>query len=223
MSEAVKIADVGPRDGLQNEQQAINIGTMIGLIERLVAAGARNIEAASFVSPSWVPQMEGSVAVMLRVPRTPGAYFSALAPNLKGLEAAIEAGCEEVPVFGAASESFSKRNINCSIHERLDRFRTVVDMARRNNLRVRGYVSCVLGCPYEGPISPEKVAEVAMLLHEMGCYEISLGDTIGRGTPKTTRRMLKACMRHIPVTQLAEHHHDTYGIAIANVVSSLEV
>ena len=222
MAEAVKIVEVGPRDGLQNEKQAIDIVTKIGLIERLVAAGVRNIEAASFVSPKWVPQMAGSAEVMQRIPRIPGVHYSALAPNQKGLEAAITAGCEEVAVFGAASESFSQRNINCSIRESLDRFRTVVDMARQNNLRVRGYVSCVLGCPYEGPIAPEKVAEVAMLLHEMGCYEISLGDTIGRGTPKSTRRMLEACLRHIPVSQLAGHYHDTYGMAIANVAASLE-
>jgi hydroxymethylglutaryl-CoA lyase len=147
MAEAVKIVEVGPRDGLKNEKQAIDINTKIGLIERLVAAGVRNIEAASFVSPKWVPQMAGSAEVMQHIPRIPGVHYSALAPNQKGLEAAIAAGCEEVAVFGAASESFSQRNINCSIHESLDRFRTVVEMARQNNLRVRGYVSCVLGCP----------------------------------------------------------------------------
>jgi hydroxymethylglutaryl-CoA lyase len=222
MAEAVKIVEVGPRDGLQNEKQVIDINTKIGLIERLVAAGVRNIEAASFVSPKWVPQMAGSAEVMQRVPRAPGVHYSALAPNQKGVEAAIAAGCEEVAVFGAASESFSQRNINCSIHESIDRFRTVVDMARQNNLHVRGYVSCVLGCPYEGPITPEKVAEVVVMLHEMGCYEISLGDTVGHGTPKTTRLMLEACLRYIPASQLAGHYHDTYGMAIANVAASLE-
>lgn len=223
MAEAVRIIEVGPRDGLQNERQAIDIDTKIGLIERLVAAGVRNIEAASFVSPKWVPQMAGSAEVMRRVPRVPGVHYSVLAPNLKGLEAAMAGGCEEVAVFGAASESFSQRNINCSIHESLERFRSVVAMAKQNNLRVRGYVSCVLGCPYEGPIAPEKVAEVALMLHEMGCYEVSLGDTIGCGTPKATRLMLEACLRHIPASQLAGHYHDTYGMAIANVAASLEL
>jgi hydroxymethylglutaryl-CoA lyase len=166
--------------------------------------------------------MASSTEVMQRVPRVPGVHYSALAPNQKGPEAAIAAGCEEVAVFGAASESFSQKNINCSIHESLDRFRVVIDMARQNNLRVRGYVSCALGCPYEGPIAPEKVAEVAVLLHEMGCYEISLGDTIGRGTPKTTRLMLEACLRHFPALQLAGHYHDTYGMALANIAASLE-
>lgn len=223
MNEAVKIVEVGPRDGLQNEKQPIDVGTKVGLIERLVAAGVGNIEAASFVSPKWVPQMAGSLEVMQRVPRVPGVHYSALTPNLKGLEAAIAAGCEEVAVFGAASESFSQKNINCSIRESLERFRSVIEMARENNLRVRGYVSCVLGCPYEGPIAPDKVAEVALLLSEMGCYEISLGDTIGRGTPKTTRLMLDACSKSIPVAQLAGHYHDTYGMAIANIAASLDM
>lgn len=223
MKETVKIVEVGPRDGLQNEKQPIDIDTKVGLIERLVAAGVTHIEAASFVSPKWVPQMAGSTEVMQRVPRVPGVHYSALAPNLKGLEAAIAAGCEEVAVFGAASESFSQRNINCSIRESLERFRSVVEMAMENRLRVRGYVSCVLGCPYEGQISPEKVAEVALLLHEMGCHEISLGDTIGRGTPTTTRKMLEACIKCIPVAKLAGHYHDTYGMAVANIAASLEI
>ncbi len=223
MNEAIKIVEVGPRDGLQNEKQPIDVDTKVGLIERLVAAGVTNIEAASFVSPKWVPQMAGSAEVMQQVPRVPGVHYSALAPNLKGLEAAMAAGCEEVAVFGAASESFSQRNINCSIRESLERFRSVIETAKENKLRVRGYVSCVLGCPYEGPIAPEKVAEVALLLSEMGCYEISLGDTIGRGTPKTTRLMLEACMKHIPVAQLAGHFHDTYGMAVANIAASLDL
>jgi hydroxymethylglutaryl-CoA lyase len=223
MAETVKIVEVGPRDGLQNEKQAVDIDTRIGLIERLVSAGVRNIEAASFVSPKWVPQMAGSAEVMQWVPRAPGVHYSVLAPNQKGLEAAMAAGCEEVAVFGAASESFSQRNINCSIHESLERFRSVIDMAKQNGLRVRGYVSCVLGCPYEGLIAPEKVAEVALMLYDMGCHEISLGDTIGRGTPKTTRLMLEACLKHIPASQLAGHYHDTYGMAITNVAASLEL
>ena len=223
MNEAIKIVEVGPRDGLQNEKQPIDVGTKVALIKWLVAAGVTNIEAASFVSPKWVPQMAGSAEVMQQVPRVPGVHYSALAPNLKGLEAAMAVGCEEVAVFGAASESFSQRNINCSIRESLERFRSVIETARENKLRVRGYVSCVLDCPYEGPIAPEKVAEVALLLSEMGCYEISLGDTIGRGTPKTTRLMLEACMKHIPVAQLAGHFHDTYGMAVANIAASLDL
>ncbi|MEJ8847741.1 hydroxymethylglutaryl-CoA lyase [Variovorax rhizosphaerae] len=223
MNEAVKIVEVGPRDGLQNEKQPIDVDTKVGLVERLVAAGVTHIEAASFVSPRWVPQMAGSSEVMQRVPRTPGVHYSALAPNLKGLEAAMAAGCEEVAVFGAASESFSQRNINCSIRESLERFRSVVEVAHENKLRVRGYVSCVLGCPYEGPIAPDKVVDVAMMLSDMGCSEISLGDTIGRGNPKSTRLMLEACMKRIPVAQLAGHYHDTYGLAVANIVASLDM
>ena len=223
MNQHVKIVEVGPRDGLQNEKQPIDVDTKVGLIERLVAAGVTYIEAASFVSPKWVPQMAGSAEVMQRVPRAPGVHYSALAPNLKGLEAAMAAGCEEVAVFAAASESFSQRNINCSIRESLERFRTVIETAKQSKLRVRGYVSCVLGCPYEGPIAPEKVAEVARLLHEMGCYEVSLGDTIGRGTPRSTRLMLDDCTKFIPVAQLAGHYHDTYGMAVANIAASLDM
>lgn len=223
MNHDIKIVEVGPRDGLQNEKQLIDVDTKVGLIARLVIAGLTHIEAASFVSPKWVPQMAGSTDVMQRVPRTTGVHYSALAPNLKGLEAAMTAGCEEVAVFGAASESFSQRNINCSIRESLERFRSVIEVARENKLRVRGYVSCVLGCPYEGPIAPAKVAEVAQMMSDMGCYEISLGDTIGRGNPKTTRLMLEACIQRIPVAQLAGHYHDTYGMAIANIVASLDM
>lgn len=223
MKEAVKIVEVGPRDGLQNEKQPIDVTTKLGLIERLVAAGVSHIEAASFVSPKWVPQMAGSAEVMLGVPRVAGVHYSVLTPNLQGLEAAMAAGVEEVAVFGAASESFSQRNINCSIRESLERFRSVIERAREHNIRVRGYVSCVLGCPYEGPIAPEKVADVAQRMLEMGCAEISLGDTIGHGLPNTTRRMLEACLQRIPAAQLAGHYHDTFGMAIANIVASLDL
>lgn len=223
MSEHVKIVEVGPRDGLQNEKQPVSVDTRVGLIERLVGAGVRHIEAASFVSPKWVPQMAGSAEVMRRVPRMANVHYSALTPNIQGLEAAIAAGCEEIAVFGAASETFSQRNINCSIRESLERFRAVMNVALQNKLRVRGYVSCVLGCPYEGDIEPGKVSEVALILREMGCHEISLGDTIGRGNPDSTRRMLEACIRVIPAPQLAGHFHDTYGMAIANIVASLEL
>lgn len=221
MNSRVKIVEVGPRDGLQNEKQPIEVETKLGLIERLVAAGLEHIEVASFVSPKWVPQMAGSADVMRRAPALPGVHYSALTPNLIGLESAIVAGCREVAVFGSASESFSQRNINCSIRESLERFRSVIEAARHEDVKVRGYVSCVLGCPYEGEVAPEKVAEVAELLSEMGCYEISLGDTIGRGTPRSTARMLEACMRRLPVAQLAGHYHDTYGMAVANVAASL--
>lgn len=223
MSEYVKIVEVGPRDGLQNENQPIGVDTKVGLVERLVHAGVKHIEAASFVSPKWVPQMAGSPEVMQRVPRTAGVHYSALTPNIKGLEAAVAAGCEEVAVFAAASETFSQRNINCSIRESLERFRSVIEVALDNKQRVRGYVSCVLGCPYEWNIAPEKVSDVALLLSEMGCHEISLGDTIGRGNPITTRRMLESCIRVVPASQLAGHYHDTYGMAIANIVASLEL
>jgi hydroxymethylglutaryl-CoA lyase len=218
----VKIVEVGPRDGLQNETQPIDVDDKVRLIEGLVAAGVRHIEAASFVSPKWVPQMAGSSEVMSRVPRLAGVHYSALTPNLKGFEAAFEAGCDEVAVFGAASEAFSQRNINCSIRESLERFRSVIEAAAIANVPVRGYISCVLGCPYEGPVVPERVADVAMILQEMGCVEISLGDTVGRGTPSSTKAMLDACMKRVPAAMLAGHFHDTYGMAIANVVASLE-
>jgi len=223
MSEHVKIVEVGPRDGLQNEKLPIAVDVKVGLIERLVAAGVTQIEAASFVSPKWVPQMAGSGEVMQRVPRLPGVTYSALTPNLKGLEAAIAASCDEVAVFAAASEAFSQRNINCSIAESLERFVPVLALAAQNGLKVRGYVSCVLGCPYEGEVAPQRVAEVALRLRDMGCHEISLGDTIGRGTPSGTKRMLDACLRQLPPAQLAGHFHDTYGMAAANIVAALEL
>lgn len=219
----VKIVEVGPRDGLQNEKETIPAAVKIELVDRLTDAGFVNIEAASFVSPKWVPQMAGAEEVMSRVPRVQGVRYGALVPNMKGLDAALAAGCDEVAVFGAASESFSQRNINCSIRESLERFRPVAEEAKRHGLRVRGYVSCVLGCPYEGPIAPSKVADVARQLQEMGCDEISLGDTIGRGTPRSTRLMLEACLRHIPAEHLAGHYHDTFGMAIANVAASLDL
>ena len=196
---------------------------MVGLVERLVAAGATRIEVASFVSPKWVPQMAGSAEVMARVPKVAGVHYSALVPNLQGLESALAAGCEEVAVFAAASETFSQRNINCSIRESLERFRSVVDLALAKGLRVRGYVSCVLGCPFEGAVDPEQVAGVAAALAEMGCGEISLGDTIGRGTPDGARRMLEATARRLGIERLAGHYHDTWGMAVANIAASLEM
>lgn len=218
----VRIVEMGPRDGLQNEKQIVSTEIKVELIARLGAAGLPAIEAASFVSPRWVPQMGDAADVMARIERLPGVSYPVLTPNLQGFEAALAAGATEVAVFGAASESFSRKNINCSIAESLVRFEPVMAAAQAAGIRVRGYVSCVLGCPYEGEISPEAVAGVAATLFEMGCCEVSLGDTIGAGTPGKTRRMLDAVARRVPVDKLAGHYHDTYGQAVANVYASLE-
>lgn len=218
----VRLVEVGPRDGLQNEPEPIDTATKLELIERLGAAGIRHIEAASFVSPKWVPQMADHREVMTDLTRRPGVTYSALTPNLKGLEAALECGVEEVAVFGAASETFSHKNINCSVAESLERFAPVLERAKDAGVRVRGYVSCVLGCPYEGEIAPDKVAEVSKALYEMGCYEVSLGDTIGTGTPLKAKRMIEAVSRDIPMEKLAAHFHDTYGQALANLYAVLE-
>lgn len=223
----VKIVEVGPRDGLQNEAQSVPTEVKIELIDRLVRAGLRSIEATAFVSPKWVPQMADGSRVMAAIAsgerRRTGVAYSVLTPNLKGFEAALAAGAEEVAVFGAASETFSRRNINCSIAESLERFRPVAQAARQHGVRVRGYVSCALGCPYEGTVSPDAVAEVAARLHDMGCYEISLGDTIGVGTPGKAQAMLRAVARRIAPEHLACHYHDTYGMAAANIYASLEL
>ena len=219
----VRIVDVGPRDGLQNEKQVIDTAVKVELIARLGAAGLKTIEATSFVSPKWVPQMGDNAEVMARIQRLPGVGYPVLTPNLKGFEAALTAGADEVAVFGAASESFSQKNINCAIAESLQRFEPVMAAARAAGIKVRGYVSCVLGCPYEGEIAPAAVAEVAATLFDMGCYEISLGDTIGTGTPGKTRRMLEAVAARVPVGKLAGHYHDTYGQALANIYASLEM
>ncbi|WP_016855343.1 hydroxymethylglutaryl-CoA lyase [Halomonas smyrnensis] len=218
----VRLVEVGPRDGLQNEPEAIDTGTKLALIDRLGAAGITHIEAASFVSPRWVPQMADHREVMHGLRRHQGVTYSALTPNLKGLETALECGVDEVAVFGAASEAFSRKNINCSVAESLERFAPVLERAREANVRVRGYVSCVLGCPYEGEIAPARVAEVARALHEMGCYEVSLGDTIGTGTPLKAKRMLEAVARAVPLERLGAHFHDTYGQALANLYAVLE-
>nr|WP_297458716.1 hydroxymethylglutaryl-CoA lyase [uncultured Halomonas sp.] len=218
----VRLVEVGPRDGLQNEPEPIDTATKLELIDRLGAAGIRHIEVASFVSPKWVPQMADHREVMAGLTRRPGVTYSVLTPNLKGLDAALECGVEEVAVFGAASESFSQKNINCSIAESLQRFEPVLERAKAANVRVRGYVSCVLGCPYEGDIAPAKVAEVSKALFDMGCYEVSLGDTIGTGTPLKAKRMIEAVSRDIPMDRLAAHFHDTYGQALANLYAVLE-
>jgi len=219
----VKIVEVGPRDGLQNEAREVPTEVKLELIERLAAAGLRSVEATAFVSPKWVPQMADHVEVLERIRRKPGVSYPVLTPNLKGFEAARAAGATEVAIFGAASEGFSRRNINCSIAESLDRFRPVAEAAKKNNVKVRGYVSCVLGCPYEGEVSPQQVANVAGDLYDMGCYEVSLGDTIGTGTPGKTKAMIAACTARIPVEKLAGHYHDTYGQALANIYASLEL
>jgi hydroxymethylglutaryl-CoA lyase len=219
----VKIVEVGPRDGLQNEKVHVPTAVKLELIGKLVDAGVSVIEAGSFVSPKWVPQMADSGDVLRQVPRRAGVVYTALAPNLKGFEAAFEAGCEEVAIFGAASETFSQKNINCSIHESLERFQPVLAAAREHGIRVRGYVSCVVGCPYEGAIAPQQAADVARWLHDNGCYQVSLGDTIGVGTPGSVQTMIEACARAVPIGQLAGHYHDTWGMAAANVYASLQM
>jgi len=220
---SVRIVEVGPRDGLQNEPREVPTAVKVELIERLADAGLPAVEATAFVSPKWVPQMADHTEVLERIRRKPGVDYPVLAPNLKGFESARAAGATEVAIFGAASESFSRKNINCSIAESLERFRPVAEQARKHGIRVRGYVSCVLGCPYEGDISPSNVAKVAEALFEMGCYEVSLGDTIGTGTPAKTKAMIEACTAHVPVEKLAGHYHDTYGQALANIYASLEL
>ena len=220
----VKMVEVGPRDGLQNEAAAVSVADRIELIERLAGSGLTAIEAGSFVSPKWVPQMAETDLVLAGLgARRPGVHFPVLVPNMKGYEAAKAAGAEEIAVFGAASETFTQRNINCSIAESLDRFAPILEAAGRDGLKVRGYVSCVLGCPYEGEIPVLAVVEVAERLAGMGCYEISLGDTIGVGTPAKARAMVEAAAGRIPIDRLAVHFHDTYGQALANVLACLEI
>ena len=218
---SVRLVEVGPRDGLQNEKQPISVADKVRLTDDLSAAGLSYIEVGSFVSPKWVPQMAGSAEVFAGIKRKPGITYAALAPNLKGFEAALEAKVEEVAVFAAASEAFSQKNINCSIAESLQRFVPLLEAAKAANVRVRGYVSCVLGCPYDGDVAPEQVASVARELYAMGCYEVSLGDTIGTGTAGKTRAMIEVVGRDIPRDRLAGHFHDTYGQALANIYASL--
>lgn len=219
----VKIVEVGPRDGLQNEKKIITLQDKLCLIDDLAAAGLKVIESGSFVSPKWVPQMADSADIFANLKRQSDVTYTALTPNLKGYEAAMAAMVNEVAVFGAASESFSQKNINCSIDESLKRFEPLLALAKQNDVPVRGYLSCVLGCPYEGEIAPAKVAEVAVKLLEMGCYEISLGDTIGVGTPLKTQKMLEAVLENVPVEKVAVHFHDTYGQALANILIALQM
>jgi isopropylmalate/homocitrate/citramalate synthase len=218
----VQIIEVGPRDGLQNEKGFVPVEAKVALINALVEAGLKTVEAGSFVSPKWVPQMADTANVLAKLRRVPGVSYPVLVPNLKGLEAAISAGADEIAIFAAASESFSQRNINASITESLTRLRAVAEKAVAQSIKVRGYVSCVLGCPYEGEIAPEAVVPVAGELHDMGCYQISLGDTIGTGTPLKTQAMLNAVATRIPIPRLAVHFHDTYGQALANILVSLQ-
>jgi len=219
----VKIVEVGPRDGLQNEPQPIATDIKVALIERLVDAGCRSVETTSFVAPRWSPQMADNADVMRLLKRRPDVNYPVLTPNLKGFEAALAAGATEVAVFTAASEAFCQKNINCTIAEALARFEPLMEAARTAGVKVRGYVSCALGCPYEGTIDPSAVAAVAESLHAMGCYEISLGDTIGVGTPLGVKRLIDAVARHVPIEKLAGHFHDTYGMAVVNVYAALEL
>ena len=218
----VTIVEVGPRDGLQNEKRPIPATQKIALIDLLSAAGFQRIEAASFVSPKWVPQMADGAQVMAGITRRPGTRYTALTPNLRGYEAARAAKADEVAIFGAASEAFSHKNINCSIAESFERFRPIAEAAKSDGIPMRGYLSCAIACPYDGPIAPAEVARVTALLFDLGCYEVSLGDTIGHGTPETVAAMLDAVLEVAPPHRLAGHYHDTNGRALESVAVSLE-
>jgi len=223
MKRQVKVVEVSPRDGLQNEKAEVSTETKIALIERLAQAGIRNIESASFVSPKWVPQMADGAAVMAGMRRRPGTWYSVLTPNLKGYEAAAAAQADEVVIFGAASETFSQRNINCSVAESIERFRPVALAAQRDGIALRGSVSCCLGCPYEGEITPAQVMAVVDRMIDLGCHEVDIADTIGIGTPERTKRVFEAIATRYPLDRFSGHFHDTYGQAIANVYAALEV
>ena len=216
------MVEVGPRDGLQNEMDTVSTAVKIELIDRLSGAGLRAIEAGSFVSPKWVPQMADTAEVLAGINRKPGVSYGVLTPNMQGFDRALEAKADEVAVFAAASETFSQKNVNCSINESIERFRPVNEAARAAGIPVRGYVSCVLGCPYEGEVALGAIAEVTKKLTELGCYEISLGDTIGKGTPERARALVDRVAEAVPVDRLAAHFHDTYGQALANIMAVLE-
>ena len=219
----VKIAEMGPRDGLQNESANVPLSTRIELVNRLSNCGLRYVEAGSFVSPKWIPQMADSASVFSGIQRKQGVTYAALTPNMKGFEQALVAGVDEVAVFASASEGFSQRNINCDINTSLERFKPMLEAAATQNLRVRGYVSCIFACPYDGNTQPEQVLNVAQRLLDMGCYEISLGDTIGVGTPGKTRTLLKHLQKQVALSEFAMHFHDTYGQALANILVALEM
>ncbi|MGH1354548.1 MAG: hydroxymethylglutaryl-CoA lyase [Thalassovita sp.] len=222
MGGTIEIFEVGPRDGLQNEKQMISTGDKIALVNCLSSAGFHRIEVASFVSPKWVPQMADSAEVLAGITRAPGVSYAALTPNMMGLERAMAAQADEVAIFGSASEGFSKANINASIAESLERFAPVAKAAQAAGIKVRGYVSCVTDCPYDGPVDPVQVAQVVQALDAMGCYEVSLGDTIGQGTPESIAAMLDAVLEQVPAARLAGHYHDTAGRALANIEVSIE-
>ena len=219
----VKIVEVGPRDGLQNEKEIIPVEVKVELINRLTAAGFPNIEAASFVSPKWVPQMATSSEVMQKIERKSGVIYSALVPNMQGLEAALAAQADEVVIFGAASEAFSQKNINCSIAESIERFREVARLAKAQQVRLRGSISCSFGCPYQGEVTTDAVVDVVARLQDLGCDEIDIADTIGVGTARHVQTVFDAVSRQFPINQLAGHFHDTYGQALANIYAALEV
>ncbi len=222
MSDSVRIFEVGPRDGLQNEKTPVSVADRIAFIEALLGAGLHTIEVGAFVSPKAIPQMVNSDQVLARHRPSPDGEFEVLVPNEKGYDAARAAGAKEIAVFAAASESFSRANINCSIAELIERFKPVMARAKADGIRVRGYVSCVLGCPYEGEVKPQAVVDVARALWDLGCYEVSLGDTIGVGTPVKTRQLLRAVAGTVPMANLAMHFHDTYGQALANLYAGME-
>jgi hydroxymethylglutaryl-CoA lyase len=223
LPERVKLIEVGPRDGLQNEPQTISAATKIALVDMLSQAGLANIEAAAFVSPKWVPQMATSTEVMRGIARRAGTLYSALVPNRKGFDAALAAGADEIVIFGAASEAFSQKNINCSIAESIARFADVAQAAKEHRLRLRGAVSCALGCPYQGEVSAASVADVVARLRDLGCDEIDIADTIGVGSPRQVQAVFERAAQEFPIKQMSGHFHDTYGQALANIYASLEV
>ncbi|AKG19628.1 2-isopropylmalate synthase [Moraxella bovoculi] len=223
MKPDIKIVEVGARDGLQNEKTPLSMGDKLTLIQGLADANLKFIEAGSCVSPKWVPQMAGSTEIFGRLPTDTDVSFFLLTPNLRGFEDALAAGCKEVAVFTGASETFTQKNINCSIDESIDRFADILALAKEHDIKVRGYVSCVVDCPYEGATDPKIVAKVARRLYDMGCYEISLGETIGTATPNRIKAMLQACMDELDVSVIAGHYHNTYGMAIANIHESLNM
>ena len=221
--EKIQIVEVGPRDGLQNENEWVPTETKISLIEKLADAGLTKIETTSFVSPKWVPQLKDAHEVFTGIKRISGVSYSVLTPNMKGFEKALESDAKEIAVFSAASEAFTQKNTNCSIEESINRFRPVLEEAKKNNIPVRGYISCVLGCPYQGNVAVEDVVNLAAKMTEMGCFQISLGDTIGAGTPVQAKRMVQKVSEKVPVSKLALHFHDTRGQALANIYACLEL
>ena len=222
MDDPVRIVEVGPRDGLQNEKTAVSVASRIAFIEALVGAGLRAVEVGAFVSPKAIPQMVDSDQVLKGVDHHPDCQFHVLVPNERGYEAARAAGARVIAVFGSASEGFSRANINCSVAESIERFKPVIARARADGVEVRGYISCVLGCPYDGEVRPQAVVDVARVLWDLGCYEVSLGDTIGVGTPRKARELVRAVAGHVPIAHLAMHFHDTYGQALANLYAGME-